>query len=250
MAATAARYLKRQVLELGGSDPFIVLADADVAAAAAAAVSARNHNAGQSCIAAKRFIVEDAVRGEFTEAFAAGVAKLTVGDPMLENTRVGPLAKASIRQSLVSQVERSVSAGARLVTGESHCKVGVLLPARGARRGEPRDGGQRGRDVRACGRDHFRPRRQQCGRGGQCDGVRPRGEPVDLGSGACGHADSSARCRRGVRQRHRDFRPRMPFGGIKHSGYGRELGAFGPREFTNVKSVWIGPSRDARNLSE
>src|ERR1700741_568763 len=118
VAATAARHLKRQVLELGGSDPFIVLADADAAAAAAAAaVSARNHNAGQSCIAAKRFIVEDAIRGEFTEAFAAGVAKLTVGDPMLESTRVGPLAKASIRQSLISQVERSVSAGARLVTG-------------------------------------------------------------------------------------------------------------------------------------
>src|SRR6202044_573343 len=96
VAATAGRNLKRQVLELGGSDPFIVLADSNVAAAAAAAVSARNHNAGQSCIAAKRFIVEDAVRREFTEAFATGVAKLTVGDPTLESTLVGPLAKASI----------------------------------------------------------------------------------------------------------------------------------------------------------
>src|SRR6202022_3165306 len=105
VAATAGRHLKRQVLEL---------ADAAVAAAAAAAVSARNHNAGQSCIAAKRFIVEDTIRSEFTEAFAAGVAKLTVGDPMLESTLVGPLAKASIRQSLTGQVERSVSAGARL----------------------------------------------------------------------------------------------------------------------------------------
>src|SRR6202034_2550229 len=117
VAATAGRHLKRQVLELGGSVPFIVRAYADVPAAAAAAVSARNHNAGQSCIAAKRFIVEDAVRSEFTEAFVAGVAKLTVGDPMLESTLVGPLAKASIRQSLIGQVERSVSAGARLITG-------------------------------------------------------------------------------------------------------------------------------------
>src|ERR1700719_3122705 len=86
-------------------------------AATAAAVSARNLNAGQSCLAAKRFIVDDAIRGEFTEAVVAGVAKLTVGDPMLESTRVGPLAKASIRQSLIGQVERSVAAGARLITG-------------------------------------------------------------------------------------------------------------------------------------
>jgi acyl-CoA reductase-like NAD-dependent aldehyde dehydrogenase len=117
VASTAGRYLKKQVLELGGSDPFIVLADADLDAAATVGVRARNQNNGQSCIAAKRFIVEEAVADEFTAKFAAAVAALHVGDPMQRETNVGPLARGDLRDTLADQVERSVSSGAHAVTG-------------------------------------------------------------------------------------------------------------------------------------
>ena len=253
VAATAARHLKRQVLELGGSDPFIVLADADVAAAAAAAVSARNHNAGQSCLAAKRFIVEDAIRSEFTDAFAAGVAKLTVGDPMLESTRVGPLAKASIRQSLIGQVGRSVSAGARLVTG------GTPLEGRGyfynpAVLDEVTPG------MAVSAEETFGPVAAIIAVPDPSSAVEAA-NATEFGLGASLWTSDLERAATLIPQLGAGAvfvndivtsDPRMPFGGIKHSGYGRELGTFGPREFTNVKTVWIGPSRDARtpHLSE
>jgi succinate-semialdehyde dehydrogenase/glutarate-semialdehyde dehydrogenase len=252
VAATAARHLKRQVLELGGSDPFIVLADADVAAAAAAAVSARNLNAGQSCLAAKRFIVEDAIRGEFTEALAAGVAKLTVGDPMLESTRVGPLAKASI-QSLISQVERSVSAGARLVTG------GTPLEGRGYfYQPAVLDDVTPGMAVSA--EETFGPVAAIIAVPDPSSAVEAA-NATEFGLGASLWTSDLERAATLIPQLGAGAvfvndivvsDPRMPFGGIKHSGYGRELGTFGPREFTNVKSVWIGPSRDAKtpHLSE
>src|ERR1700731_3095478 len=247
VAATAARHLKRQVLELGGSDPFIVLADADVPAAAAAAVSARNHNAGQSCIAAKRFIVENAIRSEFTEAFAAGVANLTVGDPMVASTRGGPLAKASIRQSLISQVERSVSAGARLVTG-----------------GTPLEG--RGYFYQPAVLDEVTPRMAVSAEEtfGPVAAIIAVPDPssavvaanaTKFGLGASLWTSDLDRAATLIPQLDAGAvfvndivtsDPRMPFGGVKRSGYGRELGTFGPREFTNVKTVWIGPSRDAR----
>jgi succinate-semialdehyde dehydrogenase / glutarate-semialdehyde dehydrogenase len=253
VAATAGRHLKRQVLELGGSDPFIALADADVAAAAAAAVSARNHNAGQSCIAAKRFIVEDAIRSEFTEAFVAGVAKLTVGDPMLESTLVGPLAKATIRQSLIGQVERSVSAGAGLITG------GTPLEGRGYFFNPAvLDDVTPGMAVSA--EETFGPVAAIMGVPDASSAVEAA-NATEFGLGASLWTSDLERAATLIPQLGAGAvfvndivtsDPRMPFGGIKRSGYGRELGTFGPREFTNVKTVWIGPSRDARtpHLSE
>src|ERR1700716_2670487 len=117
VASAAGRQLKKQVLELGGSDPFIVLADADLDAAVATAVRARNQNNGQSCIAAKRFIVEESIADRFTEKFAATVNALRVGDPMQRDTNVGPLARGDLRETLEDQVERSSSSGAHAVVG-------------------------------------------------------------------------------------------------------------------------------------
>src|SRR6202165_4045292 len=123
VASAAGSHLKKQVLELGGSDPFIVLADADLDAAAITAVRARNQNNGQSCIAAKRFIVEESVADQFTEKFIAGVKALRVGDPMQRETNVGPLARHDLLDALEQQVERSVSAGARAVFGGRPAKT-------------------------------------------------------------------------------------------------------------------------------
>src|SRR5438046_3880792 len=117
VAESAGRALKKTVLELGGSDPFIVLADADLDAASAVAVRARNQNNGQSCIAAKRFIVEESVADEFTDKFASAVKALRVGDPMQRETNVGPLARGDLRDALSEQVERSVARGARTIVG-------------------------------------------------------------------------------------------------------------------------------------
>src|SRR5437660_6294157 len=117
VAESAGRALKKTVLELGGSDPFIVLADADLDAAATVACRARNQNNGQSCIAAKRFIVEEPVADEFERRFTAAVAALKVGDPMQRETNVGPLARGDLRDALADQVERSVSSGAHTVVG-------------------------------------------------------------------------------------------------------------------------------------
>src|SRR5207253_1089355 len=117
VAATAGKALKKSVLELGGSDPFIVLADADVAAAAETGVRARNQNTGQSCIAAKRFVVVESVADEFEQRFIDGVANLKVGDPTQRETQIGPLARGDLRDGLEDQVRRSVDEGARLALG-------------------------------------------------------------------------------------------------------------------------------------
>ena len=247
VAALAGQHLKRQVLELGGSDPFIVLADADIATAAAAAVSARNLNAGQSCISAKRFIVEESIRAEFTEAFAAGVAALTVGDPLAAGTQVGPLARDSIRTSVIDQVKRSVSAGARLLTG------GTVPDGRGYFY-SPAVLDQVTPEMAVGGEETFGPvaaiisaaspqaaisiaNNTEFGLGASLwtadhDQARTLIPQIDAGAVFVNDIVASD--------------PRVPFGGIKRSGYGRELGAFGLREFCNAKTVWIGPSRDLR----
>ncbi len=117
VAAQAGKALKKQVLELGGSDPFIVLADADLEEAAAVAVKARYINVGQSCVNAKRFIVEDGIADRFVELFCAGVAKLKIGDPMERDTNIGPMARANLMSGLHAQVEKTIAAGATLKMG-------------------------------------------------------------------------------------------------------------------------------------
>ncbi|MFD2467800.1 NAD-dependent succinate-semialdehyde dehydrogenase [Amycolatopsis silviterrae] len=253
VAAMAAQHLKPQVLELGGSDPFIVLADADVPAAAAAAVTARMLNSGQSCISAKRFIVEDAVADDFTEAFAAGVAALTVGDPFDRETRVGPLARAGIRADLIDQVARSVAAGARVVTGGT-------VPDGPGFYYQPAVLDQVSPEMAVAAEETFGP---------VAAVVRAKdaAEAVDLanatefGLGAALWTSDLDRADRIVPRLDAGAvfvngivasDPRLPFGGVKRSGYGRELGAFGLRQFTNVKSVWVGPAQNGQDspLSE
>ncbi|EYD76538.1 Succinate-semialdehyde dehydrogenase [NAD], Succinate-semialdehyde dehydrogenase (NADP+) [Rubellimicrobium mesophilum DSM 19309] len=244
VAAQAGRALKKQVLELGGSDPFIVLADADVAAAAEVAVKARYINVGQSCVNAKRFIVEEAVADRFAEAFKANVAKLRMGDPTERDTNIGPMARANLRDDLHAQVQRSVAAGAEVVIG-----------------GKPVDGP--GFYYPATILDHVRPDHvafceETFGPVAAIIRVRDADEAIELanqtefGLGAALWTTDLARARDLARRIDAGAvfingmvasDARLPFGGIKKSGYGRELGSYGIKEFTNIKTVWIGPAK-------
>ncbi len=175
IGAAAGRSLKKSVLELGGSDPFVVLDDADLASAAKVAVKSRYGNGGQSCIAAKRFIVADAVADEFVRLFVEQVAALVVGDPTDSATTIGPMARDDLRDGLARQVSDSVAEGAVLVTGGSiHRRTRLLLRADRAR---PRPAGHdlvRRGDLRSRRRDRPRPRRRPRRRARQRHDVRPR----------------------------------------------------------------------------
>ncbi|HEY9213817.1 MAG TPA: NAD-dependent succinate-semialdehyde dehydrogenase [Ancylobacter sp.] len=244
VAGQAGRALKKQVLELGGSDPFIVLADADVEAAAAVAVKARFHNAGQSCVCAKRFIVEDSVADAFVEAMLAGIAALKIGDPAQRDVHVGPMARDNLRRDLADQVTRSIAGGAVVRAG-----------------GAPLDGA--GFFFAPTLLDHVTPdmaafSEETFGPVAAVIRVKDADEAIELanatefGLGAALWTRDIAR----AKQLARDIEagavfingqvasdPRLPFGGIKRSGYGRELGIHGLREFTNIKTVWIGPAQ-------
>ena len=243
IAARAGRALKKQVLELGGSDPFIVLADADVEAAAAVAVSARFQNTGQSCIAAKRFIVEAAIGDRFAAAFCAGVAKLVVGDPMDPATTQGPLARGNLRDELDRQVRAGIAEGARLLAG-GRSKAGPgfyyqptvldhVSPGMTVAREEtfgPAAAILRVPDAEAA---VALANATEFGLGaalwtGDADRARALSREIDAGAVFVnGLVASDAR---------------LPFGGVKQSGYGRELGHHGLQEFTNIKTVWTGPA--------
>jgi succinate-semialdehyde dehydrogenase/glutarate-semialdehyde dehydrogenase len=243
IASQAGQALKKQVLELGGSDPFIALADADVQAAAKAAVKARFQNTGQSCISAKRFIVEDAVADEFADAMCEITAKLVVGDPLAAGTDIGPMARANLRDELHAQVEASVAQGAVLRIG------GHALP-------------QTGHFYAPTVLDHVgvemvAAREETFGPVAAIIRVRNAEEAVsvanstEFGLGAALWTGDLVRARRLSRQIEAGAvfvngvvasDARLPFGGIKQSGYGRELGVHGLREFTNIKIVWTGPA--------
>ena len=243
VAELAGRALKKTVLELGGSDPFIVLADADLPAAAATAAKARNQNAGQSCIAAKRFLVAAPVAAEFERLFADAVRALKVGDPLDPSTQVGPLAREDLRVELDRQVKRSVEMGARVVTG------GKVRPGKGWFY-EPTILADATDGMPVLAEETFGPvaalRRVQgaeealavanasaYGLGGALwtrDTVAGEALARRIESGAVFVNGMTA------------SDPRLPFGGVKRSGYGRELAAFGIREFTNVQTIWIGPA--------
>ena len=244
VAAQAGSALKKQVLELGGSDPFIVLADADVAAAARTAVKARFGNCGQSCVSSKRFIVEDAVADAFVAAFVAHTRELVVGDPLDPRTTIGPMARPSLVADLDSQVQRSLAAGARLLTG------GAARPGPGCYY-EPTILDDVTPDMAAAIEETFGPAAAIL-RVGDADEAIALANATEFGLAAALWTGDLARARRLVRQIEAGAvfvngqvvsDARLPFGGIKQSGYGRELGAAGAREFTNTKTVWIGPAR-------
>jgi succinate-semialdehyde dehydrogenase/glutarate-semialdehyde dehydrogenase len=243
-ASHAGRALKKTVLELGGSDPFIVLDDADLEAAARIGVRARFQNTGQSCIAAKRFIVHEGAWHEFQERFLAEVQALKVGDPMDRETRVGPLARPDLLDDLDRQVRDSLARGARLILG-----------------GRRRDG--RGYfyhptvlsdvppDAPAACEEVFGPVAALMKVRDPDEAVRvANSSPYGLGSNLW--TSDLARARRLAREIEAGqvfingmvaSDPRLPFGGVKRSGYGRELSEFGIREFVNIQTVWIGPAR-------
>jgi len=251
IAELAGRALKKTVLELGGSDPFIVLGDADLQLAATTAVRARNQNNGQSCIAAKRFIVVDSVAEEFERRFAKGVEDLVVGDPMDAKTQVGPLARRDLLDALERQVDESVRAGARVLTG------GERLTGKGYFF-TPTVLVNVTRDMAAFREETFGPAAAVIRvRDGE-EGVRVANDSA-YGLGASIWTGDTALGERLARRIESGSvfvngmvasDPRLPFGGIKRSGYGRELSAFGAREFTNIQTIWIGPAEGQQPTSQ
>jgi len=243
VASTSGQVLKKTVLELGGSDAFIVLEDADLDAAAQMAVRARYQNTGQSCIAAKRFIVVEPVADAFEQKFVEAAAKLRVGDPLDRETQVGPMARGDLRDALEKQVQESLKMGARAVLG------GKPL----ARKGyffEPSIVTNVTPEMPLFREETFGP---------VAAVIRARDteEAVELANdsnfGLGGNLWTSNIERARSLARHLESGgvfingmtasdPRLPFGGIKHSGYGRELSSFGIREFVNIQTVWIGPA--------
>jgi len=237
--AAGAR-IKKMVLELGGSDPFVVMPSADVSRAAATAVTARTINNGQSCIAAKRFVVHDAVYDEFERRFVAGMAALRVGDPLDPATDVGPLATAAIRAELAAQVERSLAAGARLLLGGRPLDgPGWFYPPTVL--ADPRPGSPAwDEEIFGPVATLFRVR--------DLDEALAVANHRVFGLGAAAWTTDAAEQERFARELEAGSvflngmvksDPRLPFGGIKRSGFGRELAGHGIREFVNVKTVWI-----------
>jgi succinate-semialdehyde dehydrogenase/glutarate-semialdehyde dehydrogenase len=251
VARRAGAALKKAVLELGGSDPYLVLGDADAMAAASLAVRARFQNAGQSCIAAKRFIVEKRAAVEFIEAFVRGARALRVGDPLREETQMGPLARADLRGALADQVARSLGAGAKLVCGGRAvdgpgffyeptvlAEVRPGMPAFDEETFGPvaavtladdeehalalANATPYGLGANLWTRDLERAKR-----------LAPR---IEAGSVFINGMVASD--------------PRLPFGGVKRSGYGRELSHYGIREFVNIQTVWIGPAQSEQPRAE
>lgn len=246
VAAQAGAHLKKHVLELGGSDPFIVLADADLKAAATVAVRSRFNTTGQSCVNAKRFIVDERVADEFAELVVDAAAALVVGDPGEETTQIGPLARADLRDALHDQVLRTVGAGGILRLGGSPVDgPGFYYPPTIIDHVTPA--------MAAFTEETFGPVAAVTRVGGAAEAIELANR-TDYGLAATLWTADLDEARRLVPlidagavfvngQVASD--PRLPFGGIKKSGYGRELGGYGIREFVNVKTVWIGPATDA-----
>ncbi len=240
VASIAGKQIKKTVLELGGSDPFIVMPSANLEEAVKTAVKARTINSGQSCIAAKRFIVDAAIYTEFEKRFVEHMQALKVGDPMQEATDIGPLATEQILKDVADQVQTSVAAGALVLTGGQRLKrtgnfyeptVLTNIPA----------------DSPASCEEIFGPVAMLFRVRGINEAIA-LGNNTSFGLGAAAWTNDSAEQERFSNELEAGSvfingmvasDPRLPFGGIKNSGYGRELGEFGIREFVNIKTVWI-----------
>ena len=240
VGSTAAREIKKSVLELGGSDPFIVMPSADFELAVSTAVKARTVNTGQSCIAAKRFFIADKIYDDFLNKFVEQMSSLKVGDPLDETTEIGPLATEQILTGVNEQVQKSIAAGAKLLTGGNRIAgpgffyeptVLVDVP-----KGSPAFREEVFGPVAAVLR------------------IRDADEAVELANDSRFGLAASAWTNDEIEQElfaselqsgmvfinaMTASDPRLPFGGIKRSGFGRELGAAGIREFMNAKTIWI-----------
>lgn len=244
VAEIAGSALKKSVLELGGSDSFVVLADADVPAAARVGCRARNQNNGQSCIAAKRFVVVESVADEFELHFVKAVAGLKVGDPIERDTNVGPLARADLVDELERQVKESLAMGARAAVGGSRVDgAGYYFQPTVLTGVTP--------DMPVFKEETFGP---------VAAVIRVRNEEeaiavandTDFGLGASIWTGDVARGKRLAARVEAGVvfvngmvasDARLPFGGVKRSGYGRELSEFGLHEFMNVQTIWVGPAK-------
>jgi len=242
VAANSGHVLKKTVLELGGSDAFIVLADADLDQAAQVGITARFQNNGQSCIAAKRFIVVDAVAEAFERKFVDAASKLRVGNPLDYETQVGPVARDDLRETLDRQVRDSVKMGARVLLGGKPLEdkgyfyaptiVSGVTPEMPMFREETF--GPAAAVIHARNAEHAIELANDSEFGLSCNLwtrniEQARELAARIEAGGCFVNGMTA------------SDPRLPFGGVKHSGYGRELSSFGIQEFVNVQTVWIGP---------
>jgi acyl-CoA reductase-like NAD-dependent aldehyde dehydrogenase len=245
VAAAAGRVVKKTVMELGGSDPFIVLADADLDAAVPTAVRSRYQNAGQSCIAAKRFIVAEEIFEAFQQRFVEAVQGLRMGDPADRATQLGPLARDDLRDSLEQQVQRSADEGAKILVG------GHRRPGRGYYFAPTVLTDVRPEMPASC-EEVFGPVAALLKVRTVEEAIRVANDsPYGLGANLW--TTDLTRARRLARDIEAGqvfingmvaSDPRLPFGGVKRSGYGRELSAYGIREFVNIQTVWIGPARN------
>ncbi|HEY3637636.1 MAG TPA: NAD-dependent succinate-semialdehyde dehydrogenase [Rhizomicrobium sp.] len=243
VASVAGRCLKKTVLELGGSDAYLVLEDADIAFTSALSAKGRLVNAGQSCIAAKRFIVIESRREEFERALVAEMSKAKAGDPLDETTTLGPMARHDLRDSLHEQVRKSLELGARcLLGGEIPAGKGAFYPATvltDVRKGMP-----------AYDEEMFGPVASIISARDEDDAIRLANDSeFGLGGGiftrdlARGERLATDAMESGLVFVNApvESNPKLPFGGIKDSGYGRELSSFGIQEFVNIKTVVVAP---------
>jgi succinate-semialdehyde dehydrogenase / glutarate-semialdehyde dehydrogenase len=243
VASASGRALKKNVLELGGSDAFIVLEDADLHGAAQMAVRARYQNTGQSCIAAKRFIVVESIAKAFEQKFVDAARQLKVGDPLKRETQIGPMARADLRDALEQQVATSVTMGARVllggrpVEGQGYFYEPTILTHVTSEMPMFREEtfGPAAAVIYARDAEHAveLANDSDFGLGGNL-----WTNDIERGRRLARHIESGGVFINGMTASD----PRLPFGGIKRSGYGRELSTFGIREFVNIQTVWIGPA--------
>lgn len=240
VASIAAKHIKKSVLELGGSDPFIVMPSADLEKAVDVAVKARIVNNGQSCIAAKRFIAHEKIYDQFTSKFVDAMNALKVGDPMDESVDVGPLAMPQLVDDIEKQVRDSVAAGAKLLCGGKRLGDRGNFYAPTVLAGIPKN-------APAYAEETFGPVASLF-RVGDAEEAIALANATSFGLGSSVWTNDRAEADRFIEgiEAGQVFvnamvasDPRVPFGGVKHSGFGRELGVHGIREFVNVKTVWI-----------
>jgi len=240
VGAGAASRIKKVVLELGGSDPFIVMPSANLEEAVATGVKARTLNNGQSCIAAKRFIVAEEIAGKFEAAFVQKMRSLKLGDPFEDTTDVGPLATADAVESLHADVQKTVAAGAKVLTGGKPAEMpgNFYLPT--VLTDIPPNSPAYREELFGPVASLFRVK--------NLDQAIQVANDSRFGLGASAWSNDPVEQERFINELEAGMvfinqmvisDPRLPFGGVKRSGYGRELGVFGIREFANVKTVWI-----------